>query len=293
MPHRATPPSVLAIGVSTGGPAALDVLLPALPADFPLAGADRAAHAGAVYPAACRAARTAAAALRVREAAEGDADRPRQRSTSRAATGTWRSWPRLALGAPATLHLHQGPPENHCRPAVDVLFRSAASGLRFRRAGRGAHRHGFRRLDGLPHDSRAGRQRAGAGPGHQHGVGNAGRGGQGGPGAQGCFRSSDIAPEILRLAGRGPPLTKQARDARIWNRWSSHGNSHRGRRLRLSSPTRLRPLAKRARPLARLPLRNAALEAAAQPGHDAPGRTGAAACASRKIPRWNAPSPRP
>ena len=29
-------PSVLAIGVSTGGPAALDVLLPALPADFPL-----------------------------------------------------------------------------------------------------------------------------------------------------------------------------------------------------------------------------------------------------------------
>ena len=29
-------PAVVAIGVSTGGPAALDVLLPALPADFPL-----------------------------------------------------------------------------------------------------------------------------------------------------------------------------------------------------------------------------------------------------------------
>jgi two-component system chemotaxis response regulator CheB len=30
-------------------------------------------------------------------------------------------------GSPATLHLNQGPMENHCRPAVDALFRSVAS----------------------------------------------------------------------------------------------------------------------------------------------------------------------
>ena len=67
----------------------------------------------------------------------------------------------------------------------------------------------------------------------------------------------------------------------------------RQRRLRLSSPTRLRPLAKRARSLARLPLRDAPHQAAAQPGHEPAGRARPAPRASERIPPSNAPSPRP
>ena len=47
-PITATP-SVVAIGVSTGGPAALDVLLPLLPANLPSACSYRPAHARALY----------------------------------------------------------------------------------------------------------------------------------------------------------------------------------------------------------------------------------------------------
>ena len=120
-----TSPAVVAIGVSTGGPAALDVVLPALPSDFALPVlivqhmpelftgmlADRLAQR-------CR--------LQVREACEGMPVLPGMVYLAR---GNWHMevLAPVRAGAPPALHLHQGPLENHCRPAVDVLFRSIAA----------------------------------------------------------------------------------------------------------------------------------------------------------------------
>jgi two-component system chemotaxis response regulator CheB len=64
--------------------------------------------------------------LRVREAGEGDLVRA---GTIYIARGNWHMevMAPSRAASPPTLHLTQGPPENHCRPAADVLFRTAAA----------------------------------------------------------------------------------------------------------------------------------------------------------------------
>jgi two-component system chemotaxis response regulator CheB len=121
----ASPPAVLAIGVSTGGPAALDILLPALPADFPLP-VLIVQHMPELFTRLLAERLDQICPLRVREAAEGDAVCPGSIFIAR---GNWHLEVRAAAraGLPAPLHHSQAPPENHCRPAVDVLFRSAAA----------------------------------------------------------------------------------------------------------------------------------------------------------------------
>ncbi len=118
-------PTVLVIGVSTGGPAALDVLLPALPESFPLP-VLIVQHMPELFTGLLAKRLDQLCSLRAREAREGDAVLPGRISFAR---GNWHmeiiSGSRASM--PPTLHLHQGPPENHCRPAVDVLFRSAAA----------------------------------------------------------------------------------------------------------------------------------------------------------------------
>jgi two-component system chemotaxis response regulator CheB len=128
-PQRAQPisarPTALGIGVSTGGPAALDVLLPMLPADFPLP-VMIVQHMPELFTKVFAERLDARCKLRVREGAEGDPVRP---GTISIARGNWHMEVLAAPHAisPPTLHLSQGPLENHCRPAVDVLFRSVAA----------------------------------------------------------------------------------------------------------------------------------------------------------------------
>jgi two-component system, chemotaxis family, protein-glutamate methylesterase/glutaminase len=123
-PQMSAKPLVLAIGVSTGGPAALDVLLPELPPSFPLP-VLIVQHMPEVFTRLLAERLRRRCGLRVTEAAEG---MPAIAGCIYIARGNWHMEVQAAArpGTPATLHLSQGPQENHCRPAVDTLFRSAA-----------------------------------------------------------------------------------------------------------------------------------------------------------------------
>ncbi len=118
-------PTALVIGVSTGGPAALDILLPSLPANFPLP-VLIVQHMPELFTRLFADRLNGRCPLQVREAVEGESVRA---GSIYIAKGNWHM--EVAQGAriglPPTLHLSQGPPENHCRPAADVLFRSAAA----------------------------------------------------------------------------------------------------------------------------------------------------------------------
>jgi two-component system chemotaxis response regulator CheB len=118
-------PTALCIGVSTGGPAALDVLLPALPSGFPLP-ILIVQHMPEVFTKLFAERLNSHCRLRAREAAEGEPVSP---GVIYIARGNWHMevLPAARPGASPTLRLKQGPLENHCRPAADVLFRSAAA----------------------------------------------------------------------------------------------------------------------------------------------------------------------
>ncbi len=112
---------VVTIGVSTGGPNALAAVMGALPADLrvPIVVVQ---HMPPMFTKLLADRLSAGSPLTIREAAGGETLVPGQvwiapgdhhMAVTRSAAGV-------------KLKLSQGPPENSCRPAVDVLFRSVA-----------------------------------------------------------------------------------------------------------------------------------------------------------------------
>jgi two-component system chemotaxis response regulator CheB len=120
---RTSAPSVVVVGVSTGGPAALEVLLAGLPADFPLP-VLVAQHMPEFFTQPLAERLNARCAVRVREAADGD-------FIGAGALIARGDWHLEAVALPedrrARVRLSRWEPQNHCRPSVDVLFQSATA----------------------------------------------------------------------------------------------------------------------------------------------------------------------
>ena len=114
-------PAIVAIGVSTGGPNALAALVPALPGDFPVP-VVIVQHMPPMFT------RLLAERLNTQSkltVVEGQAGMVVQAGTVYIAPGDFHM-ELQASGTSVLVRLVQTPPENSCRPAVDVLFRSVA-----------------------------------------------------------------------------------------------------------------------------------------------------------------------
>jgi two-component system chemotaxis response regulator CheB len=110
---------IVAIGTSTGGPNALADLLPGLPADFPVPMLV-VQHMPPVFTKLLADRLATRSSLPVVEGSAGDELRP---GKIWIAPGNYHmALEKTANGA--RIGLNQEPPENSCRPAVDVLFRS-------------------------------------------------------------------------------------------------------------------------------------------------------------------------
>jgi two-component system chemotaxis response regulator CheB len=115
-------PAVLVIGSSTGGPEALTKVLPLLPAALPVP-VLLVQHMPPVFTRQFAQRLDRLCALEVVEAVEGSTLSP---GTVHIAPGDFHLTIGTSGGNRRTA-LNQGPAENFCRPAVDVLFRSAVA----------------------------------------------------------------------------------------------------------------------------------------------------------------------
>jgi two-component system, chemotaxis family, protein-glutamate methylesterase/glutaminase len=120
---------VVVIGISTGGPSALEMMLPMLPADFPVS-VLIVQHMPKLFTGALAERLDRCCAVKVREAYEGAVPEPgtvwiAQGDTHmevRTASGRAFSKPNLDE---VRISLHESQPVNYCRPSADLLFQSA------------------------------------------------------------------------------------------------------------------------------------------------------------------------
>jgi two-component system chemotaxis response regulator CheB len=118
---RTTPVDVVAIGTSTGGPNALAELFGQLPAGFPVPML-LVQHMPPMFTRLLAERLTAHSALRVEEASPGGVLQP---GHAWVAPGDYHMLV-VRDGRQLRVRTNQDPPENSCRPAADVLFRSVA-----------------------------------------------------------------------------------------------------------------------------------------------------------------------
>jgi two-component system chemotaxis response regulator CheB len=131
--RRESPIEVVVIGLSTGGPSALEQMLPRLPSSFPVP-VLIVQHMPKLFTGALAERLDKCCALRVRQAYDGDAVVPgtvwlapgdsHMEVAARKTGVVFGDAESTRRGA--RVKLHQQEPLNHCRPSVDYLFHSAA-----------------------------------------------------------------------------------------------------------------------------------------------------------------------
>jgi len=119
--HQKDRPEVIVLGISTGGPEALNKVIPRLPADLP-APLFIVQHMPPMFTKSLADDLNQRSKLHVSEASDGQLARPGDCLV--APGGKQMKIERTELGP--LVHITDDPPENSCRPAVDYLFRSAA-----------------------------------------------------------------------------------------------------------------------------------------------------------------------
>jgi len=113
---------VVVIGVSTGGPEALMQLMPGFPGDFPIPIAI-VLHMPSLFTGPMAGSLDKRSAITVKEAVDGEDILP---GTAYLAPGGMHLEFERATRGRVVVRTTDGPQENGCKPAVDVLFRSAA-----------------------------------------------------------------------------------------------------------------------------------------------------------------------